>query len=85
MGEHGLERRRMALALQADCFTSDLSQLIIADVMSGSVLLDASTSIWGGWPSWVCSSQTINCSPMPTHPILQWMVNDLLTINFISG
>uniref|UniRef100_I1PL28 Uncharacterized protein n=1 Tax=Oryza glaberrima TaxID=4538 RepID=I1PL28_ORYGL len=27
----------------------------------------------------------INCSPLPTHPILQWMVNDLLTINFISA
>nr|AAT94025.1 hypothetical protein [Oryza sativa Japonica Group] len=52
LGEHGLERRWMALALQADCFTSDLSQLIIADVMSGSVPLDASTSISGGWPSW---------------------------------
>uniref|UniRef100_I1P594 Uncharacterized protein n=1 Tax=Oryza glaberrima TaxID=4538 RepID=I1P594_ORYGL len=31
------ERRRMALALQTDCFTSDLSQLI-ADVMSGSMV-----------------------------------------------
>uniref|UniRef100_A0A0E0NMC7 Uncharacterized protein n=1 Tax=Oryza rufipogon TaxID=4529 RepID=A0A0E0NMC7_ORYRU len=63
----------MALALQTDCFTSDLSQLI-ADVMSGSVPLDASTSIPGRV-----------YSPLPTHPILQWIVNDLLTINFISA
>nr|ABF95561.1 hypothetical protein LOC_Os03g19620 [Oryza sativa Japonica Group] len=76
----------MALALQADCFTRDLSQLIIADVMSGSVPLDASTSISGRVTILgVFKPDKINCSPMPTHPILQWMVNDLLTINFISA
>uniref|UniRef100_A0A0E0NU38 Uncharacterized protein n=1 Tax=Oryza rufipogon TaxID=4529 RepID=A0A0E0NU38_ORYRU len=75
----------MALALQANCFTCDLSQLIIADVMSGSVPLDASTSISGRVTILgVFKPDKINCSPMPTHPILQWMVNDLLTINFIS-
>uniref|UniRef100_A0A0D9ZZ58 Uncharacterized protein n=1 Tax=Oryza glumipatula TaxID=40148 RepID=A0A0D9ZZ58_9ORYZ len=75
----------MALALQADCFTNDLSQLIIADVMSGSVPLDASTSISGRVAILgVFKPDKINCSPMPTHPILQWMVTDLLTINFIS-
>jgi hypothetical protein len=72
----------MALALQADCFTSDLSQLIIADVMSGSVPLDTSTSISGRVAILgVFKPDKINCSRMPTHPILQWMVNDLLTIS----
>uniref|UniRef100_A0A0E0CV53 Uncharacterized protein n=1 Tax=Oryza meridionalis TaxID=40149 RepID=A0A0E0CV53_9ORYZ len=68
----------------ADRFTSDLSQLI-ADVMSGSVPLDASTSIPGTVAILgVFKQDKINCSPLPTHPILQWMMNDLLTINFIS-
>uniref|UniRef100_A0A0E0HEF4 Uncharacterized protein n=1 Tax=Oryza nivara TaxID=4536 RepID=A0A0E0HEF4_ORYNI len=73
----------MALALQADCFTSDLSQLIIADVMSGAARRKheylGRVAILG-----VFKPDKINCSPMPTHPILQWMVTDLLTINFIS-
>uniref|UniRef100_A0A0D3G6S4 Uncharacterized protein n=1 Tax=Oryza barthii TaxID=65489 RepID=A0A0D3G6S4_9ORYZ len=76
----GLARELTATA--ADCFTSDLSQLIFADVMSGLVPLDASMSISGRVAILgVFKPDKINCSRMPTHPILQWMVNDLLTIS----
>uniref|UniRef100_A0A0D3F606 Uncharacterized protein n=1 Tax=Oryza barthii TaxID=65489 RepID=A0A0D3F606_9ORYZ len=52
-------------------------------MMSGSVPLDATRKHkypWEGAILGVFKRDKINCSPLPTHPILQWMVNDLLII-----